>query len=229
MDAAQPQVKASYSEIGTLMRQARESARLSLDQASRLLHIRVRYLEAMEQGDLEELPGLPYIRGYIQTYAAFLGLDKTEIMRRFDAIERALRSDNIYFPQVLSKEKTATPRMVWVGLGIALGIYLLWLAGTSTSNKTISVVDAAPRHVWMQVSAELAQDVSCLKQQDGLYPPCILVKEPEFRAPPLDKQVRSVMEMAILQLAIPDQTSKTDSERKPKEPETDEESVEDEE
>lgn len=197
----------TYSEVGSLLRQAREQLRLPIDQASRLLHIRVRYLEAMEEGRLDELPGLPYVRGYVQTYAGFLGLDKDEIMRRFDRVTHAAQSSSLYFPQVLSKEKTPTSPFIWGGLGLAMLAYLLWYAVSSGSNKRISLVDEFPRPPsgMALLSPELIKDVACLNPQEGLYPPCILIAEPDFRVAPLDKQLKSVMEMKVLPLEIPAQ------------------------
>lgn len=206
---------AGYGEIGDLLRQARTQLRLSLDQASRMLHIRVRYLEAMEEGALEELPGLPYIRGYIQTYAAFLGLDKDEILRRFDAVGQSMQASSLYFPQVLSKEKAPTPRMIWIGMALALAAYVVWGIASSYSKRTFSVIDSHPSASLggAVVSARLAQDVACLKPQDALYPPCIVVKEPEFKAPPLDKKLKSVLELPLLPLEIPREPKPSEEKR----------------
>ncbi|NBO17880.1 MAG: hypothetical protein EBV03_01380 [Proteobacteria bacterium] len=205
MADTEPQSTMTYSEVGNLLRQAREQLRLPIDQASRLLHIRVRYLESMESGKLDELPGLPYVRGYVQSYAAFLGLDKEEIMRRFDRVASASQSNNIYFPQVLSKEKTPTSPLIWGGLGVALLAYVLWYLVANPSDKRISLVNEFPKPPsgLAQLSPEIIKDVACLNPQEGIYPPCILIDIPEFRVSPLDKQLKSVIEMQLLPLEIP--------------------------
>lgn len=197
MDATAPMEKLSYREVGELLKRARESLRLPMDQAARMLHIRVRYLDAMEQGKLDELPGLPYARGYLQTYAQFLGLDKEEILRRFEDIEKNVAAKNLYFPQVLSKEKTPSITLVWGGLAAAIIMYLCWGVIASTSSKRISVVEPFPgSHAGkMQVSASSMQDVSCLKAQEAVYPPCVVVKEPVFRVAPWPEKINSVMEL----------------------------------
>jgi cytoskeleton protein RodZ len=190
--------KISYRDIGDVLRRARETSRLPMDQAARTLHIRVRYLEAMETGKLEELPGLPYARGYLQTYAHFLGLDKDEILRRFEDTEKAIAAKGIYFPQVLSKEKTPSSHMVWGGLFVAVMAYISWNMLVSHSNQNISVVQAFPREnpAKVQVSAESLQDVACLNHPEGLYPPCIMMKEPDFRVNPLPEKIKSIMDLA---------------------------------
>ena len=195
----------TYSEVGGLLRQAREQLRLPIEQASRLLHIRVRYLESMEQGNLDELPGLPYIRGYVQTYATFLGLDKDEIMRRFDRVGSAAAANNLYLPQVLSKEKKPTAPFMWGGACLAALAYALWYFTASPSNKRISLVDEYPKPPsgLALLTPEIIKDVACLNPQEGLYPPCILIAVPDFRVAPLDKQLESVMHMQVLPLEIP--------------------------
>lgn len=173
----------SYREIGLLLQHAREELRLSQDEASRLLHIRLRYLDAMEQGRLEELPGLPYVRGYIQSYAQFLGLDKEEIIRRFDAVELKTKPDYLFFPQSLVREKSPNGRFVWGGLGVAIMIYMTWALFISAGNRSISVVEPFPRkpNNGITLSALILQDVACLNMQEALYPPCTFWRLPKSR------------------------------------------------
>lgn len=190
--------KNSYHEIGELLRRARDTLRMPIDQAARTLHIRVRYLDAMEKGQFEELPGLPYVRGYIQTYAQFLGLDKDEILRRVEDIEKSISASKLYLPQVLSKEKTPRNSFVWGGLLASLVVYVLWSVATSHSNKSVSVVDmfSLGTNGKPQNSAQKSQDQACLKDQSEVYPPCIVVDAPNFRVTPWPQKINSIMEIS---------------------------------
>jgi cytoskeletal protein RodZ len=60
---------------GQQLRQVRESRAVSLEQASRATHIRLHYLQALEDGRLDMLPSLVQARGFLRAYAAYLGLD----------------------------------------------------------------------------------------------------------------------------------------------------------
>ncbi len=62
-------------EIGSTLRQARDRLHLGLDQAETETKIRARYLRALEDDDFDVLPGPTYVRGFLRTYAAYLGLD----------------------------------------------------------------------------------------------------------------------------------------------------------
>lgn len=61
--------------IGATLREARNRRKLDLSEVEAAIKIRPRYLSALENEDWDVLPGGAYTRGFIRTYAAFLGLD----------------------------------------------------------------------------------------------------------------------------------------------------------
>jgi cytoskeletal protein RodZ len=61
--------------IGTTLREARNRRKLDLPAVEAAIKIRVRYLQAMENEEWDALPGGAYTRGFIRTYASYLGLD----------------------------------------------------------------------------------------------------------------------------------------------------------
>jgi cytoskeleton protein RodZ len=63
------------SRIGTILREARKRRKVDLSEVESATRIRTRYLSAIESEDWEVLPGGVYTRGFIRTYASFLGLD----------------------------------------------------------------------------------------------------------------------------------------------------------
>lgn len=61
--------------IGPTLREARNRRKLDLAEVEAAIKIRVRYLRAIENEEWDALPGGAYTRGFIRTYAAYLGLD----------------------------------------------------------------------------------------------------------------------------------------------------------
>lgn len=61
--------------VGKTLRQAREQRGVELAEVEARTRIRVRFLRAIEEDDWEVLPGESYARGFIRTYASYLGLD----------------------------------------------------------------------------------------------------------------------------------------------------------
>lgn len=63
------------SQIGSVFREARNRRKIDLSEVEAATRIRVRYLRAIENEEWDVLPGGVYTRGFIRTYATFLGLD----------------------------------------------------------------------------------------------------------------------------------------------------------
>jgi cytoskeleton protein RodZ len=61
--------------IGPTLREARNRRKVDLSEVEAAIKIRVRYLQAMENEEWDALPGGAYTRGFIRTYASYLGLD----------------------------------------------------------------------------------------------------------------------------------------------------------
>jgi len=61
--------------IGPTLREARSRRKIDLSEVEAAIKIRVRYLQAMENEEWDVLPGGAYTRGFIRTYASYLGLD----------------------------------------------------------------------------------------------------------------------------------------------------------
>lgn len=74
-------------EIGAQMARLREQFGLTAQEVSERLHIRPRYISAMEDGRHDLMPGKVYARGYVHTYAEFLGLDADAVANRYFAHE----------------------------------------------------------------------------------------------------------------------------------------------
>jgi cytoskeletal protein RodZ len=62
-------------EIGSSLREARLKRGLSPADVQKAIRIRDRYLQALEEERWELLPGDAYVKGFLRTYADYLGLD----------------------------------------------------------------------------------------------------------------------------------------------------------
>jgi cytoskeleton protein RodZ len=61
--------------IGATLREARNRRKVDLSEVEAAIKIRPRYLRAIENEEWDALPGGAYTRGFIRTYAVYLGLD----------------------------------------------------------------------------------------------------------------------------------------------------------
>ena len=72
------------SELGEVLKKARLEKNLTLDKIQDQTKIRKRYLEALEEGDYEALPGKFYVRAFIKNYAEAIGLDAEEVLKYYE-------------------------------------------------------------------------------------------------------------------------------------------------
>ncbi len=71
-------------ELGHILREARETKGLTLDEAQGETRINSRYLAALENGEYDKLPTPVHVRGFLRNYARFLGLDSQPLLERYE-------------------------------------------------------------------------------------------------------------------------------------------------
>src|SRR5699024_3547289 len=71
-------------QIGERLREAREEKGLSLEDIQQKTKIQSRYLQAIEEDNLDDLPGKFYARAFIKEYALAVDLDPSEVLEGFD-------------------------------------------------------------------------------------------------------------------------------------------------
>jgi len=82
---------AIFKEIGHKLKSQRELMGISLGDVERHTHIRMHYVQALEDGDISHLPSPVQGRGMLSNYASFLGLNTEIILLRFaDGLQASL-------------------------------------------------------------------------------------------------------------------------------------------
>jgi cytoskeleton protein RodZ len=133
------------ARIGAELRQVRERAGWALDDVAAELRIRLPYLQAIELGDLQALPGPAYEVGFIRAYAQVLGLDGDEILRRFRA-EGAGKASNpeLRFLAPVPDRAVPTGAIVLLGGVILLVGYGFWFLHTEGERRLAAAIPAVP-------------------------------------------------------------------------------------
>lgn len=118
--------------VGGILKEARESKKISLQDAERATKIRARFLEAIESDDYSKLPSISYAKGFVRNYSEFLGLNSDTTLAFF----RRQTTDVSRSSLLPKKEQTAlnksrvqlTPgRFLAIILGILVIIFLGYL------------------------------------------------------------------------------------------------------
>ena len=117
-------------EIGNSLREARTRKGLDFPELEQGTKIRVKYLRALEDESFETLPSATYVKGFLRTYADYLGLDGQLYVDEYnvrygageEVLERRVRgtASSTRRPHV-RKRRRLESRLVWLTLmGIAV-------------------------------------------------------------------------------------------------------------
>jgi hypothetical protein len=143
---------ANLFEIGSSLRTAREHQQLALPEVERETHIRTKYLVALEEEHFDVLPGTAYAKGFLRTYADFLGLDGPRFVDEFN--ER-FAPPPAELPEAAAPVRIQGPRRLraaWLlVIPLAVGAALLgWQltngGGGSSRNERASFIPTRPPH-----------------------------------------------------------------------------------
>jgi cytoskeleton protein RodZ len=74
--------------LGEFLRRERELRHISLDDVAERTKISRRYLEAIEEGQYDRLPGETFVRGFIRSYAQSVGLDPQDTLLMYNQSRR---------------------------------------------------------------------------------------------------------------------------------------------
>ena len=84
--------------LGEILRQARLEKGKSLEEIAEETKIRVRYLQAIEEGKIDLLPGHFYTRGFIKSYAEAVGLNSDQLLSAYFPPEPETGDDAVSLP-----------------------------------------------------------------------------------------------------------------------------------
>ena len=109
--------------VGEILRRTRVHYGQDLNQIEGILRIRASQLEALEKGDISQLPGRVYAIGFVRAYSEYLGLDGDKMVHllKEQSVGRQKKPD-LSFPVPASESKI--PSMLVVGAS-AFGVLVL--------------------------------------------------------------------------------------------------------
>jgi hypothetical protein len=146
----------TYQDIGDLLRHNRERLGVDLLSAAHALHIRAKYLEALEEGRMADLPGIAYARGYVINYGSYLGLERNDMAVMFDSIGVLHARSFFHLPDTMKKEQKPSRRLVWISLAATFALAAAWSASLRNDRLPLA---ASVMHVATPESAPPAASV----------------------------------------------------------------------
>lgn len=158
------------------MARLREQFGLSPKAVSERLHIRARYITAMEEARYEVMPGKAYARGYMHSYAEFLGMDADEVVARCFAQVEATQPPPPPATRHIPASRAALTKTPWRSYAITaiaiLGVLLLatqltsLLASSSAEPSAVAPVPDAMLSSVRKLVMPTAENYACLTDAD---------------------------------------------------------------
>src|SRR3954447_2681219 len=133
-------------EIGTTLREARARRKLSYDQVEAETKIRAKYVRALEDEEFDVLPSGTYVKGFLRTYAEYLGLNGQLYVDEYNSRYGDAHPEDAIFRR---RERAPAPRRqessnaVLVGLAgivaVAVLFFAAWRWGGSPDEQGLAV------------------------------------------------------------------------------------------
>jgi hypothetical protein len=119
-------------EIGNSLREARLRQGLEIPRIEAETKIRGKYLRALEEEQFEVLPGDTYVKGFLRTYADYLGLDGQLYLDEYNS--RFAAAEEIPFAQSTApkrRRRRVESNLVVVALAAIVAVTVLVVVGLS--------------------------------------------------------------------------------------------------
>ena len=134
------------ARVGEELREARIALGISVEDAATQLRINKRYLMALEEGRVKDLPGAAYAVGFVRSYATALGLDADDAVRRFRDMSgtAVTKSGELVFPEPVPSRGIPTGILAAIGVAIALAGYIAWYQWSGRGERVVDSVPPLP-------------------------------------------------------------------------------------
>jgi cytoskeletal protein RodZ len=118
-------------EIGGSLREARLKRGLTPADVQKAIRIRDRYLQALEEERWELLPGDAYVKGFLRTYADYLGLDGSLYVEEYNSRFSHPEEQPQLVPQRFARRDTRIGGVGFLGPLVAIGAIVAVVAAVA--------------------------------------------------------------------------------------------------
>ncbi len=133
---------ATQQSIGADLRAVRMARGESIADVAHQLRLRESYIEAIESGNFEVLPGVTYAIGFLRSYARYLRLDADDLIQRFkEEVSDITPPADLAFLEPVSESRVPRGGLVVLAVLLAVAAYGGWYY---LSTRDLTVADLVP-------------------------------------------------------------------------------------
>jgi len=167
--------------IGSYLKSGREARNIGLSEVARSTKISKWYLDCLEKDEFDKIPGGPYIKGYIASYASFIGIEEDEILKRYDSLQINSADENEiqdHLPQVKKRQK-------WIGFSFSKKNLII------PSMAVLILLALGFTYFFFQNQTQIAAQLQDAQDSTVQSAPSSKIKQGEIRLVPNDNSVQS--------------------------------------
>jgi cytoskeletal protein RodZ len=144
--------------LGERLRKLRSEKRIALNEVSRITKIQVAYLEYLEEGIYEKLPADVYVKGFLRSYADFLGINEQIFIKLYEK-EKGIRKnvEESKYPQTKKANSKSINISAFVVTPQKLAVYLITVlifVGVVYLYREMGSFSDAPRLIVLNPAAD---------------------------------------------------------------------------
>ncbi|MFO7151796.1 MAG: DUF4115 domain-containing protein [Bacillota bacterium] len=157
-------------ELGDYLRSLRLEKNISLEEIYQETKIRIKYLKAIEDGDFEAIPGGEvYLKGFLKNYAEAIGIDSSEILKKYKEIsapksEESSQEKAENSEEILVEREKATSKASKMKIPLLIGVLVLIIAlvfiALSTAKAPSNTSSVKPGETYVPGEAPSIEDSS---------------------------------------------------------------------
>lgn len=189
---------------GEYLKREREIRGIRLEVIAEATKIRAGLLAAIEKNDFDTLPAAPFVKGFIQAYCKYLGLDVQDALLRYEAYMRSIaesKASALKQDTEIKKQKpesrTANSPIPIISIAVIAVLIILFGLYAISKKRPLPVVDSSLPHVNERPSGSKPQPENEIAQKKEIASPPLKSEEPA--KPALSS---SASQTGILTLAI---------------------------
>ena len=155
--------KVELPNFGEKLKKMRENLGMGLEKAAQLLNTQVKYLEKLEQGEMETLPAEVYMKGLLRRYAKILEVDEAALLVEYGKelnIARYLSKAAVHrsLPSLRSPRLIITPKTMSLIFG---GLLFFFVIGYLVYQLNFLI--SPPKLILEQPAGDLATNEKTLE------------------------------------------------------------------
>ncbi|MDD5385030.1 MAG: DUF4115 domain-containing protein [Gallionella sp.] len=133
--------------LGKTLREARERLGLSVADVANQTKLAPRQIEALEADDFQHLPEMPFVRGFVRSYAKILQLDAQPLLADIpqanaSTVPLVPTSVEVPFPNAYSPQRQ---NLIWLGAALLLAVlvvaFAVWHFTTPLAKPEVAQVE----------------------------------------------------------------------------------------